>query len=203
MYRLLERIPASPRTAGSGKSNRQRSGPSKGKTGRKVCSRRGGEPPPSSNWEASDQHGTAKRHSERSGVSCVRAVLGRGARSGDKVSAKSTCQPRRLPVVSDLPIKRLTRATRQAIEMAVTGQSALAAEQGSFAASLISSPCTGGGNSHRKGITRGKRWPHRIDSENRRELLWGSCAEAGIEAAVLFFRDSWQIVRSEALRQFA
>jgi hypothetical protein len=35
-----------------------------------------------------------------------------------------------LPVVSDLPIKRLTRATP-------TGQSALAAEQGSFAAQLI------------------------------------------------------------------
>jgi hypothetical protein len=38
-----------------------------------------------------------------------------------------TCQPERLAVVSELPIKRLTRATR-------TGQSALAAEQGPSAA---------------------------------------------------------------------
>jgi hypothetical protein len=36
-----------------------------------------------------------------------------------------------------LPIKRLTRATREAIEFADSGQSALAAEQGSFAATII------------------------------------------------------------------
>jgi hypothetical protein len=41
--------------------------------------------------------------------------------------AKSfTCQPHQFAVISDLPIKRLTRTTRK-------GQSKLAAEQGSFA----------------------------------------------------------------------
>jgi hypothetical protein len=39
-----------------------------------------------------------------------------------KVSAKPTCQPERFSVVSNLPIKRLTRATP-------TGQSALAASK--------------------------------------------------------------------------
>jgi len=43
------------------------------------------------------------------------------------VYSKYTCQPWLLAVVSNLPNKRLTRATRR-------GQSALAAEQGSFAA---------------------------------------------------------------------
>jgi hypothetical protein len=63
-------------------------------------------------------------------------------------------------VVSNLPIKRLTRATQK-------GQSALAAEQGIFAASFIRIPGNRGGNSHRKGITRGKHLPQRIDTEIR------------------------------------
>jgi hypothetical protein len=41
------------------------------------------------------------------------------------------CQPRQFAVISNLPIKRLTRATRK-------GQSELAAEQGSFAAKVHS-----------------------------------------------------------------
>ena len=41
-------------------------------------------------------------------------------------AAKFTCQPRQIAVISNLPIKRLTRATRK-------GQSKLAAEQGIFA----------------------------------------------------------------------
>ena len=68
------------------------------------------------------------------------------------IPIKGTCQPVHLAVVSDLPIKRLTRATP-------TGQSALAAEQGSFAASIRSSLCARGENSHRKGITRRKHRP--------------------------------------------
>jgi len=40
--------------------------------------------------------------------------------------AEPTCQPKLFAVLSDLPIKRLTRATRK-------GQSKLAAEQGIFA----------------------------------------------------------------------
>jgi hypothetical protein len=87
-----------------------------------------------------------------------------GERSREiRIPRKCTCQPGRLAVVSDLPIKRLTRATRRASQFASNGQSALAAEQGSFAALFITSSGTSGGNSHRKGITRGKHRPHRID----------------------------------------
>jgi hypothetical protein len=109
--------------------------------------------------------------------SCVRPVFGRGDPSGGKVTVKCTCQPRRLAVVSKLPIKRLKRAAREAIEIAGTGQSALAAEQGSFAATFITSPCTCGGYFHRKGITRGKHRPHRIDSDNRIQRAGGTPLE--------------------------
>jgi len=53
-----------------------------------------------------------------------------GAESGKRRSL--TCQRRPFAVVSDLPIKRLTRATRE-------GQSKLAVKQGSFAGKYIPS----------------------------------------------------------------
>jgi hypothetical protein len=68
--------------------------------------------------------GQQKRHPFRSGVLCV-WPLGEDCPSLE--STKYTCQPLRFTVVSDLPIKRLMRATRD-------GWSELAAEQGSFAA---------------------------------------------------------------------
>jgi len=174
--------------------------PQKGRPAGRTCRRRGGynrRPHPA--WEASDQRRTAKRHSFGSGVCVSGETLGHfgQAETGlPRRNRKCPCQQPLLAVVSDLPIKRLTRATRK-------GQSALAAEQGSFAAPIIPSSGTCGGNSHRKGITRGKHRPHRIDSENPRELLWGSCAEIGKAAAAPFFRGSWQIARSENSRQFA
>ena len=47
-----------------------------------------------------------------------------------------TCQPLQFAVISDLPIKRLTRATRE-------GTSKLAAEQGSFAGEFNPSRISG------------------------------------------------------------
>jgi hypothetical protein len=64
----------------------------------------------------------------------------------DQMTRKFTCQPGRFAVVSELPIKRLTRTTRN-------GESELAAEQGSFTLPLISYLVLGGEGSHRKGIT--------------------------------------------------
>jgi hypothetical protein len=111
------------------------------------------------------------------------------ARVREKLGANGTCQPGRFYVLSDLPIKRLTRATRE-------GQSALAAEQGSFAAQLNPLSDTRGGNSHRKGITRGKHLPHRIDTETLGERLRSFCVGVGKAAVGPFFRGSWQIARS-------
>ena len=132
MYRLLGNFPARPRTAGFDKSNRQSSGPQKGTTGRITCSRHdGNNHRPHSLWEASDQRRTAKRHSGGSGVFCIGTFLDykrdrnwinfpgserlRKQKSRNLVRkelpSKSTCQPEHLAVVSDLPIKRLTRAT--------------------------------------------------------------------------------------------
>ena len=51
-----------------------------------------------------------------------------------------------MAVLSDLPIKRLTRATRE-------GQSKLAAEQGNFADRLKPYRAAGGESSHRKSIS--------------------------------------------------
>ncbi len=140
----------------------------KGKPAGRTCRRRGGyNRRPHSPWEASDQCRTAKRHPDGSGGLRVWAHPGQGNfRNLRRPAAQCPCQPSRLAVVSDLPIKRLTRATP-------TGQSALAAEQGSFAASIISSSGTRGGNSYRKGITRRKGRPRRIDSENRRDTPAG------------------------------
>jgi len=50
-----------------------------------------------------------------------------------------------MAVVSDLPIKRLTRATRK-------GQSKLAAEQGNFADRFKPYQAAGGESSHRKSM---------------------------------------------------
>jgi len=178
MYRLLEKIPASPRTAGPGKSNRQRSGPFKrGNRPEEPVVGAVDSPPSSANWEASDQRRTTKRHSDGSGVSYVWSPFWvQDERLGAEVAANGTCQPGRLSVVSDLPIKRLTRATRK-------GQSALAAEQGSFAAQFNSLSDARGGNSHRKGITRGKHLPHRIDAKTRGNScnvpVWGSGMQQG------------------------
>jgi hypothetical protein len=108
-----------------------------------------------------------------------------------------------LAVVSKLPIKRLKRATREAIEIAGTGQSALAAEQGSFAATIISSPCTAAGASIGRALP--EESTGRAESFQRTggKLPWSSCSEVGIKEAGPFFRDSGQIVRCEASRQFA
>jgi hypothetical protein len=83
-------------------------------------------------WEASDQH--MKPGATPFGVAFAlyRLVSNRACRflgNGMRVNLRNgnTCQPRRLAVVSELPIKRLTRATR-------TGESALAAKQGPSAA---------------------------------------------------------------------
>jgi hypothetical protein len=72
-----------------------------------------------------------------------------------RIGVKSrTCQPQGNAVLSDLPIKRLTQATRK-------GQSKLAAEQGNFAGQIHPYKAVRGESSHRKGITpRGKRNPH-------------------------------------------
>jgi hypothetical protein len=110
-----------------------------------------------------------------------------------------TCQPPRLAVVSDLPIKRLTRATRRAMQVAVTGQSALAVEQGRFAALFISSFGTSGGNFRRKGITRGKRQPDRTDPENQRDLSWGS-ARRSVKKKWGFSSWTFSRLRGAALR---
>jgi hypothetical protein len=149
--------PASPRTAGPDKSQPPKKRPLKRDTGRKACSRRGGNNHRPHRFGRPVTSAGQRNATPRSGVSCFGNRFRPGTSSGDKVPIKYTCQPRRLAVVSDLPIKRLTRATRRAIEIALTGQSALAAEQGSFAALFISSSGIGGGNSHRKGITRGRR----------------------------------------------
>jgi hypothetical protein len=147
--------------------------PPKGKPAGRPCRRRGGyNHRPHPTWEASDQRRTAKRHSVESGVSCIWCFLGQTPPRETPLPANGTCQPRRLSVVSDLPIKRLTRATP-------IGQSALAAEQGCFAAPFIPKSSTSGGNSHRKGITRGKHLPRRIDSESRRKVLRSFWVGAG------------------------
>jgi hypothetical protein len=73
-----------------------------------------------------------------------------------KSTKDRTCQPGCFAVVSDLPIKRLTQATRK-------GQSKLAAEQGNFAGPIHPYQAARGESSHRKGITpRGKRRPHPV-----------------------------------------
>jgi hypothetical protein len=59
-----------------------------------------------------------------------------------------------------LPIKRLTRATRE-------GQSKLAAEQGNFADRMNLYQAAHGESSHRKGITGGKRRSHRFNLDKR------------------------------------
>ena len=88
----------------------------------------------------------------------ARAVVRRFRRQGAK---ECTCQRGCFAVVSDLPIKRLTQATRK-------GQSKLAAEQGNLAGPIHPYQAARGESSHRKGITpRGRRRPPPFQSRRR------------------------------------
>ena len=148
MYRLLEEIPASPKNS----RTRQEQPPKKrslkkGKPAGRACSRRGGynhRPQPIGRPVTS----AGRRNATPIGVAfrTFGPILGLGRETAREVAGNGTCQPGPMYVVSDLPIKRLTRATRK-------GLSALAAEQGSFAAPFNPLSGTRGGNSHRKGIT--------------------------------------------------
>lgn len=118
MYRPLDEDPAAQQRAETRHEQAPTERPSKGKTGRELCKRHGGSTgSPRFNWEASGQFGRSKRHSVRDGVLCVRrSIPAMGASrildSKTRSREKATCQPRRYAVVSDLPHKRLMRATR-------------------------------------------------------------------------------------------
>ena len=163
MYRLLERSPASPKNSRTRQEQLPTKQPSKGKTGRGTCSRYGGNNHRTRDiWEASDQCRTARRHPGWGGVFALgriaRAVVRRFRRQGAK---ECTCQRGCFAVVSDLPIKRLTQATRK-------GQSKLAAEQGNLAGPIHPYQAARGESSHRKGITpRGRRRPPPFQSRRR------------------------------------
>ena len=98
MYRLLGNSGQPKEQQTPGKSIRQSSGPEQGNDRpEKDCSRYGGNNHrPRHNLGASDQCRTADRHSNGVAVFAF---------------AQRTCQPGRFPVLSDLPIKRLTLAT--------------------------------------------------------------------------------------------
>jgi hypothetical protein len=125
MYRLLDEFRPAQRTRDARQEQPPTKRPSKGKTAGEVSSRCGGNNHrPQIAWEASDQRRTVKRHPEWGGVFRVRGPIWAWR---ELAAANSTCQPGRFAVISDLPIKRLTRATRN-------GKSKLAAGQGNFSA---------------------------------------------------------------------
>ena len=82
-------------------------------------------------WEASDQRRTGRRHLQEGGVSCVRDHFSREPfrNQGQALDLPwwlprvhppqtRTCQRRTFPVVSELPIERLMRATQVWVEQA-------------------------------------------------------------------------------------
>jgi hypothetical protein len=135
MYRLLESIPASPVNSRIRQEpTAKEADPQKGRPAGKTCRRRGGNnhrPQPFGRPVTS----AGQRNATPVGVAFrsfgAELLVGRMGTPG-RLPEIGTCQPGRFYVVSDLPIKRLTRATPK-------GQSALAVEQGSFAATFIHS----------------------------------------------------------------
>jgi hypothetical protein len=155
MYRLLDKFLTAQRTADARQEQPPTKRPSKGKPAGKSAVGTV-EKPPSTRFgrpvtSAGQQNATpfAEWRFVRFGA------IWNWQKILEKCAPKCTCQPGWLAVVSDLPIKRLTRATRE-------GQSKLAAEQGNFADSFKPYQAAGGESSHRKSITRGKRRPHPV-----------------------------------------
>jgi hypothetical protein len=109
MYRLLELRPASPKKSRRpARASAIKAALQKGnyRQGQSAVGTAGKSAVHHMIWEASDQRRTAKTpfHSEWRFLHL--------APKWAKVPAKYTCQPWRFTVVSDLPIKRLMRATR-------------------------------------------------------------------------------------------
>jgi len=163
-----------------GMSNRQRAALKKGKAGRGACKWSGGDSRRSpSRWEASDQRRGPETPLSRewrfvrlsafsvgkNGHGWDAAAVRRGVLPKDAPPKTATCHRVTFPVLSELPIKRLTQATQAWVEHARRGASKKSP------VSLVSIRLYVAKAHIGKGIIREKQRPRRVETGGRMELI--------------------------------
>jgi hypothetical protein len=191
MYRLLEKSGQPKEQQDPARATANEADPQKGKPAGRTCSRHGGynhRPQPIGRPVTS----AGKRNATPFGVAFRASgpILGCGSKT-----AREAWRKRHLPAGTLLCSIRLAYQAADASHPRRAERARRRARKFRRTVESFSSD-TRGGNSHRKGITRGKHLPHRIDTETLGERLRSFCVGAGKAAVGPFFRGSWQIARS-------